>query len=389
VSLEILADENIPAVEHYFGAGAVTGATVRRVAGRQLQCSHLEGVDVLLVRSVTQVNEALLHDTSVKFVGTATSGVDHIDQVYLLQQGIGFAHAPGANANSVVEYVLAAIAAVTDKLEQLLAGGTVGIVGYGMIGSAMAVRLRALGIDYWVYDPWLDKKAISNPASLIRVLGCDVVTLHCEMTRQPPWPSFHLLGEAELACLQPGGLLINASRGPVVHNQAMLALLETGRGPATVFDVWEGEPRILHALLDRVTLGSAHIAGYSLDGKLLATRMLCDAIALQVGLALPGQGNPAGEPEALAVPDSLVGAALMRHLLKARYDIGRDDALLRGATLGQDVAQAALGFDLLRKQHRERRELLGSTVHGDFKSQRDIELVQGLGCVPVATGAGS
>jgi erythronate-4-phosphate dehydrogenase len=149
VTLCILADENIPAVEYYFGADTA----VRRIGGRVLQRSHLQGVDILLVRSVTQVNEALLHDTSVKFVGTATSGVDHIDQDYLRQRGIGFAHAPGSNANSVVEYVLAAIAAVSDKLEQLLTGGTVGIVGYGVIGSAMAARLGALGIPYQVYDP--------------------------------------------------------------------------------------------------------------------------------------------------------------------------------------------------------------------------------------------
>ena len=386
MSLVILADENIPAVEHYFGAD--TGATVRRVGGRKLLRSHLDGVDILLVRSVTQVNEALLHGTSVKFVGTATSGVDHIDQGYLCQQGIGFAHAPGSNANSVVEYVLSAIAAVPDKLEQLLGGGAVGIVGYGVIGTAMAARLRALGIDYRVYDPWLDESVISNPASLARVLSCDVVSLHCELTRRQPWPSFHLLGEAELACLQSDGLFINASRGPVVHNQAMLALLEAGRAPATVFDVWEGEPLIQHALLGQVTLGSAHIAGYSLDGKLLATHMLSDAVTLHFGLALPDQGSPAGEPEVLTVPDGLAGAALMRHLLAARYDIRHDDALLRGATLGVDIAQAGVNFDLLRKQYRDRRELRGSTVHGDFKSSQDVELVQGLGCVPVVTGAG-
>jgi len=385
VSICILADENIPAVAHYFGAGA----TVRRVAGRRLQRSQLEGVDVLLVRSVTQVNEALLHDTSVKFVGTATSGVDHIDQDYLRQRGIGFAHAPGSNANSVVEYVLAAIAEVTDKLEQLLAEGIVGIVGYGVIGSTMAARLRALGIQYRVYDPWLDETAISNPACLARVLACDVVTLHCELTSEQPWPSFHLLADAELACLRPDGLLINASRGPVVDNLATLALLETGRGPVTVLDVWEGEPLIYHALLDQVTLGSAHIAGYSLDGKLLATRMLCDAAALQLGLALPYRGSPAGEPEALTVPDTLAGAALVRYLLKARYDIRRDDVLLRSAILGRDIAQAGVNFDLLRKQYRERRELLGSTVYGNFQSPRDIELVRGLGCVPVVIGSGS
>ena len=125
MTLTILADENIPAVEHYAGASA----TVRRFSGRKLEPAHLEGVDALLVRSVTAVDAALLDNSDIRFVGTATSGVDHIDQQYLKHRGIAFSHAPGSNANSVVEYVLAAIAAVDDYLERVLAGAPVGIIG--------------------------------------------------------------------------------------------------------------------------------------------------------------------------------------------------------------------------------------------------------------------
>ena len=245
MTLHILSDENIPAVEYFLGDSGV----VRQLRGRDMRAADLDGVDVLLVRSVTRVNEALLAGSAVQFVGTATSGVDHIDRDYLDQQGIGFAHAPGSNANSVVEYVLAAIASVPGKLEQLLAGGSVGIVGYGHIGSMLAARLRALGIEHRVYDPWLDQQLLSQPATLAEILACDVVTLHPELTRELPWPSFHLLGESELACLDANCLLINASRGPVLDNQALLRLLLAGHGPVSVLDVWEGEPALDHELL--------------------------------------------------------------------------------------------------------------------------------------------
>jgi erythronate-4-phosphate dehydrogenase len=378
VSLTVLADENIPAIEHYLAGQA----SVRRVSGRQLQRHHLEGVDALFVRSVTRVDEELLHGSNVRFVGTATSGIDHIDRDYLVRRNTGFAYAPGSNANSVVEYVLAAIAATTDKLEMLLAGGSVGIVGYGVIGKAVAARLGALGIDYRVYDPWLDPQAVRHAATLSRVLESDVVTLHPELTHEQPWPSFHLLAAAELASLASDCLLINASRGPVIDNLALLALLQGGAGPLAILDVWEHEPRLNQALLDQVQLGTAHIAGYSLDGKLLATRMLCAALLSQMGKPPPPVLGPAEGPQMLAVPAGLHGAGLVRYLLQSRYEISQDDAALRDATLGIETAQAAANFDLLRKEYRARRELLGSKVSGDFQSSRDRDLVLGLGCVP-------
>jgi erythronate-4-phosphate dehydrogenase len=379
--LTILADENIPAVEYYAGS---LGA-VKLVNGRSLQSAQLAGVDVLLVRSVTRVDEALLGDCAVRFVGTATSGVDHIDRDYLRQRGIDFAYAPGSNANSVVEYVLTAIAVSGDALERLLAGGRVGIIGYGVIGKAVAARLRALDIDYRVYDPWLAPSDISKPAELSAVMACDVVTLHPELTRAQPWPSYHLVDAAALGKLNRGSLLINASRGPVVDNQALLELLTRGGGPATVLDVWEGEPAISHALLQQVNLGTPHIAGYSLDGKLLATRMLCAAMANRLGLAWQAPSSPAGEPPLLQLPCAQAGAALVRQLLLARYDITLDDARLREVTLCRGRGQAAAAFDLLRRDYPQRRELLGSRVQGPGFSVADISLLKGLGCI-VQTG---
>jgi erythronate-4-phosphate dehydrogenase len=378
MSLTILADENIPAVEHYLGPVG----RVQSVNGRTLQRAQLESVDVLLVRSVTRVDAALLDGCQVKFVGTATSGFDHIDCKYLEQRGIAFAYAPGSNANSVVEYVLAAIAAVGDKLEQLLAGGVVGIVGYGNIGKAVAARLAALGIRYRIYDPWLEQKVVSSAAPLDAVLDCDVVTLHPELTRQQPFPSYHLLGGAQLQRLRPDALLINASRGAVLDNAALLSHLDRGIGPRTVLDVWEGEPDIMAALLQRVTLGTAHIAGYSLDGKVLATRMLSEAMTAHLQLPLPPTENFVGQAVAQPICASLSGAALVRYLVQSSYDICKDDALLRQAL---QVASPDVGrgqrFDLLRKSYRERLELAGSRITGALQPEQ-LNLICSLGCIP-------
>lgn len=375
-TVHILADENIPAVEHYAGASA----TVARFSGRRLSRAQLAGVDALLVRSVTRVDAHLLADSDVQFVGTATSGFDHIDRDYLKQRGIAFSHAPGSNANSVVEYVLAAIAASGNHLERILSGTPVGIAGYGVIGKAVAARLRALGVQCRVYDPWLDIAAIEHATSLTGVLECGVITLHAELTRDEPWPSYHLLAATELAEISADSLLINASRGEVVDNVALSSLLARAAAPDVILDVWEGEPQIDATLLRQVQLGTPHIAGYSLDGKLLATRMLLRAMAGHFNMLLDDPGSAAGTAPVLRVPDGASGAELLRAVVAQRYDIHSDDACLRAATLGATPTAAASAFDQLRRNYPERREILGSPWAPGKLSAAAQELLHALGC---------
>ena len=378
-TVRILADENIPAVEHYAGSWA----SVTRFRGRELSAAHLAGIDALLVRSVTRVDASLLEGSQVRYVGTATSGFDHIDRGYLQQRGMGFSYAPGSNANSVVEYVLAAIAASGDHLERILSGTPVGIVGYGVIGKAVAAHLRALNVQYRVYDPWLDTDTVECATSLSGILECGVITLHAELTRKKPWPSYHLLAEAELAEIPADSLLINASRGGVVDNAALSALLARGSGPNVILDVWEGEPQIDSALLRQVQIGTPHIAGYSLDGKLLATSMLIDAMAAYMQLPLSEPGSAAGIAPALLIPDGVSGAALLRAVVAQRYDIHTDDADLRAATLGVYAATAAAAFDQLRRNYPERREILGSRLAPGELARGVGGLLSALGCEPV------
>lgn len=375
MTLSIVADENIPAVEALFGHLG----PVRRVDGRKLSPAQLRGTDVLLVRSVTRVDGELLRGSGIRFVGTATSGVDHVDRDYLSARGIGFASAPGSNANSVVEYVLAAIAAVSDWLERLLRGARVGIVGYGAIGRTLAARLEAMGIEFVVSDPWLEPGVVPHAVDLKQVLACEVVTLHPELTRRQPWPSYHLLGPSELASMHAGQLLINASRGAVVDGRALLQRLGEGDGPAAVLDVWEGEPGVDADLAAHVRLCSAHIAGYSLDGKLRGTRMLSEALSAYLGQPARAAIADRDDRRALAAEDDNAGAALIRHLIRARYDILLDDALFRASLEERDPAAA---FDRLRRDYRVRREVAGSEFSADRCSEQQLATAVSLGCRP-------
>jgi erythronate-4-phosphate dehydrogenase len=264
-------------------------------------------------------------------------------------------------------------------LEQLLAGEPLGIVGYGNIGKAVAARCTALGINYEVYDPWLAPEFVDHAASLVEVLGCGVISIHAELTRRSPWPSYRLLGEDELAAISPETLLVNAGRGEIVNNKALLELRRKGLGPISVLDVWEGEPTILPGLLEFAALGTAHISGYSLDGKFLATKMLRDAVFQYFGVE--NRHTPSGleAMAALQVPPGLDGADLLRWAVHARYDIREDDRLLRAATIGCSCQAARLAFDQLRKTYRARRELWGSSalITGDTGQEK---LLSALGC---------
>ena len=376
--LRIVADANMP------GLDGIPGLAVDYQEGRSICREHLENADALLVRSVTRVDENLLAGTGVRFVGTATSGFDHVDRVYLADAGIGFSHAPGSNANSVVEYVLAAIATIGDFLEQLLAGEKVGVVGYGHIGKLLCQRLTALKIDFCCYDPWLDDGSVANACSLDKVLASRVITLHPSLTLELPWPSRHLLSTSELAQITAGQLLINASRGEVVDNRALALHLRDQPEAPVVLDVWEGEPALDPRLLDQVAIGTAHIAGYSLDSKLKATRMLLTAMAGHLAIPELSPGNLEDGAEEFTVDLPGQHAQALRSLLGARYQIMEDDRRLRAAAdmAAGDSRKLAASFDRLRKDYPVRRELAGSRVHTTNGSAAD--LLRALDCM--ATG---
>jgi erythronate-4-phosphate dehydrogenase len=322
----IVADENIPDVRAAFGALG----EIRTLPGRALRRRDLDGADVLLVRSVTRVDRALLEGSAVAFVGSATIGTDHLDLDYLRQRGIAVANAPGSNAAAVVDYVLSSFCALDGVLEGLLDGGVVGIIGLGNVGGRLLRRLRGLGIRCVGYDPLLAPRADLPLCDLEAVLGADVICCHTPLTTGGPHPTRHLLDEARLRGLRRGALLLNAGRGAVIDNAALLRVLRERPDLRAVLDVWEGEPAIDRRLLQRAAIGTPHIAGYSWDGKLAGMRMILEACCRYLREPVPPLAAPAAPPP-LTIDSGLSGAALLRAAVLAACDVRADDGRLRAA----------------------------------------------------------
>ena len=350
--LKVVADENIPMAAEVFSSFG----EVQLVDGRSLCAGDLLDADVLLVRSVTKVNKDLLGGTSVRFVGSATAGFEHIDREYLRGQGIAFALASGANAQSEVEYVFAVLANIDDRLEALLSQEqTLGVVGCGNVGRKLIETARELGMRVKWFDPFVKPSECSS--ELDSVLQSDVVSLHCELTSDGPYPTHHLLNKARLEGFSRAQLLINAARGDVVDNAALLGLCEQGKAPQLVLDCWENEPRIEQRLFPFCSLATPHIAGYSTDGKWKATQMLSEAAAKQFDLETPSFDFP--ERESFFIETKLSSAEVIREALSRVYDIKGDDLRFRAAARANKNVQ---WFDELRKQYPVRRELAEGVV---------------------------
>lgn len=370
MTLRVVADANIVDLDVYFG----DAAQVTRVDARQLTASDLGACDLLLVRSVTPVHEKLLSDTPVRAVASATSGIDHVDIEYLASRGIFFCHAPGSNADAVVDYVFSAIAACDNHLEKLLNGGSVGIVGCGQVGGRLLQRLNTLGVTCRVYDPLLTLHDDLPLCELEEVLACDVVCLHTPLTRQGEFPTFHHIGAAQLERLSAGQLLINAGRGPTVDNSALYQRLRGSESPNVVLDVWETEPEVELSLLELVRLGSAHIAGYSHTGKRRATQMMRSQLqqALSDLPVLPMQEAASSSPRVINPQACGSVADLLRQAIFQVYDVRKDDALLRQGDLSGSGAGST--FDALRKHYEERFEFADYRVADDASISNEERL---------------
>jgi erythronate-4-phosphate dehydrogenase len=345
--VKILVDENIPAAEQYFGAIGELHYLPGRVISRQ----DLHDVDVLLVRSVTRVDRELLQHTPVRFVGSCTAGVDHIDRDYLQQSGIAFAHAPGANARSVVEYVLSALCHLSQQ-GRVDPGMSVAIVGVGNVGRRLYHLLDAIGFECMAYDPLIPAAPGFNwLTSFEQVLRADIISLHTPLTTSGPYATRHRFAAEQLAGLGRDAILINSSRGAVVDNQALLQLLPQRQDLAVVLDVWEPEPDIDLSLMSRVALATPHIAGYSYDGKLRGTKMVYRELCRYLDIELPP--GLAEEPQAEPLLASSGWRALCDKMLSI-YDIASDDRSMRECLL--NTSSPGSDFERLRRDYPVRRE---------------------------------
>lgn len=273
--MKLLADNNIPYIQEFFGINN----QICIYEGRSISANNLKNIDILIVRSITMVNSILLSNSIVKFVGTVTSGIDHIDQNYLKQNNIEFAFAPGSNAISVVEYVLSALFWLAHRDGFFLRDKTIGIVGAGHIGGLLNQRLKSFGIHTLLYDPYLSQIDTNvNWTSLDKLVSeSDILTFHTPLTYSGEYPTWHMVDLDLLDALSDSSILINTSRGGVVDNVALLKVLECGKKIRVVLDVWESEPYLLWTLLPYVDIGTAHIAGHTIESKLRGIRYIYDS----------------------------------------------------------------------------------------------------------------
>ncbi|WNL37954.1 4-phosphoerythronate dehydrogenase PdxB [Halomonas sp. PAMB 3232] len=366
--MKLVIDANIPAADTCFGH---LGDILRR-PGREISAQDVSDADALIVRSVTQVDAALLQKSPVRFVGSCTIGVDHVDLDFLDELGIGFASAPGCNAEAVVDYVLASLLTLAEQGGWSLFERTVGIVGAGNVGGRLRARLKALGLAVLVCDPpRAEREGAEGFVALDELIErCDVLCLHTPLVREGEHATRHLLNAERLAALAPNTVLINAGRGDCVDGQALDERL-TARGDLeAVLDVWESEPAIDAGLFERVALGTPHIAGHSLDGKLRGTFMIQQALTQTLNLPEgPSFSSlcPAPALRAVHLQGALPVEDALRLCMRAVYDVRRDRQALKRECRQRG---AAAGFDDCRTNYPLRREFatLEVQLSGDARS---------------------
>ena len=255
------------------------------IQGTQIVPADLKDANALLTRTVTRVDSNLLQDSPIAFVGTASAGTDHIDTRYLSERGIKLANAAGCNAGAVADYVLDAIYQC-QRLESLISGATVGLVGYGAVGRHLAARLSNLGGKVKVYDPYVESTEPDvTLCALPEVLGCSIVSLHAALHKDQPHPSAQMIDNTAVSYISPDALFINAGRGGLVTEEALHRLAD--KGVTLVLDTWPDEPSVSQELLSRAALATPHIAGYTRTAKSNATDFLIEPLVRALSLDSP------------------------------------------------------------------------------------------------------
>ena len=377
--MKIIADENIPFVAECFSSIG----DVKVVSGRGMTPNIIADAEVLLIRSITPVGADLLTGSKVRFVGTATIGFDHIDIEYLSRNKIGFASAPGSNANSATEYVIAALLNISKRHSIDLEGKSIGIIGVGNVGGRVAKKASALGMKILLNDPPLHRQTgAPKYLPIEKLFDCDFVTLHTPLTFEGEDKTFHLADEKFFESLKTGCIFLNASRGGVVDSSALKTAIEESRLQATVLDVWENEPNIDVELLEMVDIGTPHIAGYSLDGKIAGMIMIykavCEYFELEVKfdfdsfLPVPAIPELKINTQSVSEQDALLG------IVERIYDINADDVRLR-RMLEESAKERGKCFDSLRKNYPVRREFQNTRIIVEDKNSSLARKLKGIG----------
>jgi erythronate-4-phosphate dehydrogenase len=372
---KIICATNMP----FAGEAFSTLGSVRILEGRDISAADVREAEILALRSTTKVDRALLEGSQVRFVGTATIGTDHLDLDYFDQAGIRWCFAPGCNANSVSEYITAALLCLGQRQGITLEGLTIGVIGVGNVGSRVVRKARALGMRVLMNDPPRERAETGGGAAAVRpdfergpfvpldriLAEADVITVHVPLTKDGPDKTVHLADESFFRKARKGCLFLNAARGAIVDTGALLKALEAGWVSHVVLDTWEGEPRFRRDMQARVDIGTPHIAGHSFEGKVMGTVMVYREACRFLGIEptwsheslMPAPLVPEIRVEVKGRPDE----AVLWEIVRRVYDIEADDRRLREAGVPDDQ-QRAKHFDRLRRDYPERREFQYTTI---------------------------
>lgn len=348
--MKIVADSHIPYIEDYFGG---YGELVLK-EGRSIKHEDVKDADILIVRSITHVDEKLLGNSTVKFVGSVTAGFDHLDTKYLDQANILWSVAFGFNAPPVADYVLSVVASLQKIGKLPLQKAKVAVIGVGNTGRLVVERIRMLPLEISLCDPIRAQKETDfHSANLYELSDMDLITLHVPLTKTGDYPTYHFIDKNFLQRQKPGCVLLNASRGAVINSSD---LLQYGKHLHWCFDVWEHEPHLDKQILEQSLIATPHIAGYSVQSKIRGIEMIyritCDMKIIEAKPMSP-----------IIMPRQRLefsGQSQWQEIVKGVFNPLIITAMMR--TLILDHEDSAKHFDAMRNQFNYRHELAYSTV---------------------------
>ncbi|NPA36670.1 MAG: 4-phosphoerythronate dehydrogenase PdxB [Chlorobi bacterium] len=370
--MKFIIDDKIPFIQgvlEKFGE-------VRYLSGKEIKREDVKDADALITRTRTKCNEELLSDSKVRIIASATIGYDHIDTKWCDTNGIKWTNAPGCNSGSVMQYIASVFSLLITEKGFDLKGKKIGIVGVGNVGSKVSIVAKAFGMDVFEIDP---PRQEAEPEKRFYSLNdiaseLDIITFHTPLTKEGKHKTFHLFNEELLQKLKQDVIIINSSRGEVVDNILLKNALRENRIALAILDVWENEPDIDLELLDKVWIGTPHIAGYSQDGKANGTMMSIRAVSRETGLGIDNW-EPAGipEPEQKIItidPKITDNNHALANTILHTYNVRNDDKALR---------EAPEKFEYLRGSYPVRREFFAYRVMLKTVNETLKQKLEGLG----------
>lgn len=313
----------------------------------------LKDADILVVRTVTKVDEALLRNSNVRLVCTASSGFDHIDLNYLHKKNIAFATAEGANARAVAEYVFNCLKFFESKYSFSLQDKRLGIIGVGKIGSLVKKIAEQIEMPLFCYDPpkmQRDNNFVS--CDLSDIYQCDIITLHIPFVRSGVYKTENFINKFFFNNLKKNIFLINSSRGKVLDSYALISHIQQNKIKA-ILDVWPEEPYCNDLLFENCDIITPHIAGYTLEAKLLATKLVSMRIAEFLQTTCNFDFNEFIPP----IPHNY------------SYNLNNDNLILSEFPHIRDTTEQAILFEKIRKNYPLRREMYNTFFLNDNDPQ--------------------